>query len=123
MITIPVWCWIWVAIFAILIISLIVLQLISYGMDLGMGYCDNLIDYIKKNHKFNKEWNAEQRAIKAFLKANPLCRECQNNGRFRKAEYCNRDGNELIPACKEHYVSIIEMHHREAEQAKEELEA
>lgn len=106
--------WIWVGILGFLVLAIVVLQLISYGMDLGIGYCDNFVDYIKKNHKFNKEWNAEQRAIRAFLKANPLCRECQNNGKYRKSEYCNRDGNELIPVCKEHYVSQYERHKAEA---------
>ena len=62
--------WVWLALFCVLLLALLIGECILYGIDLGTGYCDNFIDWLKKNHKFNKEWNAEQKAYKAFLKAN-----------------------------------------------------
>ena len=99
----------------LLLVFLVIEGAVLYGMDLGNGFCDNFIDWIKKNHRINKEIVEETKAEKAFLKANPLCRECQKSGRYRKAEYCNREGTELIPACREHHISLYEQHKKEAE--------
>ena len=108
--------WVWLALFCILLLALLIGECILYGIDLGTGYCDNFIDWLKKNHKFNKEWNAEQKAYKAFLKANPLCKECQLNGKYVKAKYCNHVGNLLVPVCSDHYVSTYDRHKQEAQE-------
>lgn len=97
----------------ICVLFLMLTVAVLYGMDLGIGWCDNFIDWVKKEYKLSKEIADENKAERAFLKANPLCRECQNNGKYRRAEYCNHNGNELIPACREHFISMYARHQQE----------
>ena len=113
----PIIFWIWITIISLLLLCIIVLQLVVYGMDLGSGFCESWVDYIRKSHKYGKEWKEEQRAKKTFIKLHPLCVECQKQGKYRLAKHCNQDGVELIPVCKEHYVSMIDRHHKEKEDA------
>lgn len=79
-----------------------------YGMDLGMGYCDNFVDWIRKEHRLNKEIAEELKAEKAFLKVNPICEKCRQNGKLRKAVYCDQEETKFIPVCEEHHRSQYE---------------
>lgn len=109
--------YIFLGLLGICVLALIILTAELYGMDLATDKdCNNFIDWIRIQHRLNKEIAAELKAERAFLKANPLCRECLQQGKYRKATYCTKGENELIPACKEHYVSPIDQHRQEAEE-------
>ena len=96
------------SIFMIVTLVVIVAVLLSIafmaGALYGMDDYDNVFEWIKQEHKINKEIRMEIKQEKELLKACPLCAYCLKEGRYRKSEYCvKREDGYKMPVCKEHW--------------------
>ena len=88
----------------ILFIALIISVAVIYGMELATNdKINNFIDWLKYEYRLSRDIAEETKAEKAYLKAHPLCIDCQKQGKYRKAKYCtaSRKG-EIVPVCSEH---------------------
>lgn len=91
---------VWICIFMFLLIALVFIA----GTFYGMSDCDTIGQWLKEERDIIKETNQEMKAEKAFIKANPLCSQCQTEGKYHKSTRMWTKTDTPIALCDQHYL-------------------
>jgi len=74
-----------------------------FGTLYGLDGAPNFREWVKERIRLNRKENQEFKAKKQYLKANPLCTVCMQEGKFVKATQVWQETNgNLQPRCDKH---------------------